>query len=182
MFVLTLLLLLIGSGSGLNAQISHGGKPWTFSTAKGGSASFINVEYDEISLKAPDVEPLIAEDLVNASKDNPPRVGTSIDVDISMENAGTWTELPMGAKLWTLKITAPGAKALSIEFDDFHMCEGSKLFFYNENRKQVLGSFTSENNLENRSFSTACIQGECAYVEYYEPAVKKVGSVDRTVL
>ncbi|MBQ2573399.1 MAG: hypothetical protein II575_04190, partial [Bacteroidales bacterium] len=60
MFVLTLLLLLIGSGSGLNAQISHGGKPWTFSTEKGGSASFINVEYDEITLKAPDVEHLIA--------------------------------------------------------------------------------------------------------------------------
>ena len=181
LFALSVMLSLMFFGNSLSAQISYGGKPWTFNTEKGGKASFINVEYDEITLKAPDVEPLLAEDLVNASKDNPPRVGTSIDVDISMENAGTWTELPMGAKLWTLKITAPGAKALSIEFDDFHMCEGSKLFFYNENRKQVLGSFTSENNLENRSFSTACIQGECAYVEYYEPAVKKVGSVDRTV-
>lgn len=180
MFVLTLLLLLIGSGSGLNAQISHGGKPWTFSTAKGGSASFINVEYDEITLKSPDVEPLIAEDLANASKDLPLRVGVSIDADISMENAGTWTDLPMGARLWTLKVKVPGAKALTLGFEDFYLAEGSKLFFYNENRKQVLGAFTSENNLENRTFAIEQVQGEVVYIEYYEPAYKKSGSAGKT--
>lgn len=180
MFVLTLLLLLIGSGSGLNAQISHGGKPWTFSTAKGGSASFINVEYDEISLKAPDVEPLIAEDMANASKDLPLRVGVSLDADITMQNAGTWTDLPMGARLWTLKVRVPGAKALTLGFEDFHLAEGSKLFFYNENRKQVLGAFTSENNLENRSFAIEQVQGEVVCIEYYEPAYKKAGSADKT--
>ncbi|MBQ1732742.1 MAG: hypothetical protein II037_11085, partial [Bacteroidales bacterium] len=125
-FVLTLLLLLIGSGSGLNAQISYGGKPWTFKTEKGGPASFINVEYDEITLKAPDVEHLIAEDLENASKDKIPRIGIDLDADISMETAGTWTELPMGARLWTLKVTVPGAKALNLGFENFHLAEGSK--------------------------------------------------------
>lgn len=180
MFVLTLLLLLIGSGSGLNAQISHGGKPWTFSTAKGGSAFFINVEYDEISLKAPDVEPLIAEDLANASKDLPLRVGVSLDADITMQNAGTWTDLPMGARLWTLKVRVQGAKALTLGFEDFHLAEGSKLFFYNENRKQVLGAFTSENNLENRTFAIEQVQGEVVCIEYYEPAFKKAGSTDKT--
>ena len=180
MFVLTLLLLLIGSGSGLNAQISHGGKPWTFGTEKGGSASFINVEYDEISLKAPDVEPLIAEDLANTSKDLPMRVGVSLDADISMDNAGTWTDLPIGARLWTLKVRVPGAKALTLGFEDFHLAEGSKLFFYNENRKQVLGAFTSENNLENRSFAIEQVQGEVVCIEYYEPAYKKAGSADKT--
>jgi len=180
MFVLTLLLLLIGSGSGLNAQISHGGKPWTFSTEKGGPASFINVEFDEISLKAPDVEPLIAEDLANTSKDLPMRVGVSLDADITMQNAGTWTDLPMGARLWTLKVKVPGAKALTLGFEDFHLAEGSKLFFYNENRKQVLGAFTSENNLENRSFAIEQVQGEVVCIEYYEPAYKKAGSADKT--
>ncbi len=180
MFVLTLLLLLIGSGSGLNAQISHGGKPWTFSSEKGGPASFINVEFDEISLKAPDVEPLIAEDLANTSKDLPMRVGVSLDADITMQNAGTWTDLPMGARLWTLKVRAPGAKALTLGFEDFHLAEGSKLFFYNENRKQVLGAFTSENNLENGSFAIEQVQGEVVCIEYYEPAYKKASSTDKT--
>ena len=180
MFVLTLLLLLIGSGSGLNAQISHGGKPWTFNTAKGGHSSFINVEYDEIVLKSPDVEPLIAEDLANASKDLPLRVGVSLDADITMQNAGTWTDLPMGARLWTLKVRVPGAKALTLGFEDFYLAEGSKLFFYNENRKQVLGAFTSENNLENRTFAIEQVQGEVVCIEYYEPAFKKAGSADKT--
>lgn len=179
-FGLIVLLSLMFLGNSVQAQISHGGKPWTFSTEKGGTTSFINVEYDEITLKAPDVEPLIAEDLANADKGNPPRVGTSIDADITMESAGTWTELPMGARLWTLKITVPGAKALTLGFEDFYLCEGSKLFFYNENRKQVLGSFTSENNLENRTFAIEPVQGENIYIEYYEPAFKKAGNKNKT--
>ena len=179
-FVLTLLLLLIGSGSGLNAQISYGGKPWTFKTEKGGPASFINVEYDEITLKAPDVEHLIAEDLENASKDKIPRIGIDLDADISMETAGTWTELPMGARLWTLKVTVPGAKALNLGFENFHLAEGSKLFCYNENRRQVIGAFTSENNPKDGIFGIEVIQGENLYVEYYEPAYKKSGNVDKT--
>ena len=180
LFGLIALLSLIFFSDSVSAQISHGGKPWTFNTAKGGPSSFINVEYDEIVLKSPDVEPLIAEDLANASKDLPLRVGVSIDADISMENAGTWTDLPMGARLWTLKVKVPGAKALTLGFEDFYLAEGSKLFFYNENRKQVLGAFTSENNLENRTFAIEQVQGEVVYIEYYEPAYKKSGSAGKT--
>ena len=180
LFALSVMLSLMFFGNSLSAQISHGGKPWTFSSEKGGSASFINVEYDEITLKAPDVEPLIAEDLANTSKDLPMRVGVSLDADITMQNAGTWTELPMGARLWTLKVKVPGAKALTLGFEDFHLAEGSKLFFYNDNRKQVLGAFTSENNLENRSFAIEQVQGEVVCIEYYEPAYKKAGSTDKT--
>ena len=180
LFVLSVMLSLMFFGSSLSAQISYGGKPWSFRTEKGGPSSFINVEYDEITLKAPDVEPLIAEDLVNASKDEIPRIGIDLDVDISMDNVGTWTELPMGARLWTLKITVPGAKALNLGFENFHLAEGSKLFFYNENRRQVIGAFTSENNPKDGIFGIEVIQGENLYVEYYEPAYKKSGNVDKT--
>ena len=180
LFALSVMLSLMFFGNSLSAQISYGGKPWTFGTEKGGQASFINVEYDEVTLKAPDVEPLIAEDLANTSKDLPMRVGVSLDADITMQNAGTWTELPMGARLWTLKVRVPGAKALTLGFEEFHLAEGSKLFFYNENRKQVLGAFTSENNLENGSFAIEQVQGEVVCIEYYEPAYKKAGSADKT--
>ncbi len=180
LFGLIALLSLIFFSDSVSAQMSYGGKPWTFSTQKGGTTSFINVEYDEITLKAPNVEPLIAEDSVNASKDKIPRIGVDIDVDISMETAGTWTELPMGARLWTLKVTVPGAKALNLGFENFHLAEGSKLFFYNENRKQVIGAFTSENNTKDGIFGIEVIQGENLYVEYYEPAYKKSGNVDKT--
>ncbi|MBO4615281.1 MAG: PKD domain-containing protein [Bacteroidales bacterium] len=179
-FGLIVLLSLTLFGNSVSAQMSYGGKPWTFSTEKGGQASFINVEYDEITLKAPNVEPLIAEDSVNASKDKIPRIGVDIDVDISMETAGTWTELPMGARLWTLKISVPGAKALNLGFENFHLAEGSKLFCYNENRRQVIGAFTSENNPKDGIFGIEVIQGENLYVEYYEPAYKKSGNVDKT--
>ena len=179
-FGLIVLLSLMLIGNSVSAQMSYGGKPWTFSTKKGGPTSFIKVEYDEITLKAPNVELLIAEDSVNASKDKIPRIGVDIDVDISMETAGTWTELPMGARLWTLKVTVPGAKALNLGFENFHLAEGCKLFFYNENRKQVIGAFTSENNPKDGIWGIEVIQGENLYVEYYEPAYKKSGNVDKT--
>ncbi len=173
LFVLSIVMSLMLSGFQVSAQISHGGKPWTFSTEKGIQNSFINVEYDEVTLKAPNVEPLLAEDEANAVKDKPPRVGVSIDVDFDMETSGVWTDLPMGARLWTMKITVPGAKALTLGFDNFELAEGGKLFFYNENRRQVLGSFTSENNLENKSFAIEPVQGENVYIEYYEPGFMK---------
>ncbi len=179
-FGLIVLLSLMLIGNSVSAQMSYGGKPWTFSTKKGGPTSFIKVEYDEITLKAPNVELLIAEDSVNASKDKIPRIGVEIDADISMDNAGTWTELPLGGRLWTLKVTVPGAKALNLGFENFHLAEGCKLFFYNENRKQVIGAFTSENNPKDGIWGIEVIQGENLYVEYYEPAYKKSGNVDKT--
>lgn len=159
------LLMLIGiliSGS-LLAQISEGGTPPSIKY----QIKADNV--DKITLAKPDLRKEMMED-VSADK-GAYRVGKMLTVDLSMENSGTWTELPDGGKIWRLKIHVDEAKALSVYYKDFYLPKGSKLFLYNSNQKQIIGAFTSFNNPENGEFSTEMIQGEELTLEYYQPSL-----------
>ncbi len=154
------------------AQPSEGGTPKSFELSKVREFNGV-IEFDEIVLRAPNVDQLKSEDVQSGKDGTPPRVGTSLPISASKSTAGTWTDLPDGGKLWTLKIHSHGAKALSVFFDQFYLAPGSKIFFYNENRKQVIGAFTHNNNKDNGTFATEMIQGESIYIEYYEPKLKR---------
>ncbi|MES2284927.1 MAG: T9SS type A sorting domain-containing protein [Bacteroidota bacterium] len=95
------------------------------------------------------------------------------DVNYNLLNSGTSTTLANGDKLWKLKIVSPGAKKISLYYQNFYLPEGAKLFVYNANRTEVIGAFTSKNNEEANSnegiFSTDHLSGEVQIVEYYEP-------------
>jgi len=152
----------------LNAQISYGGTPESFKLSKGENGT-TTVSFDEIILRSPNVDLLRSEDIQSGKDGTPPRVGVSLPLSADKTTAGNWTDMPDGGRLWTLKISVVNATALSIFFDSFHLAPGSKLFFYNENKKQVIGAFTSKNNLDNNTFATEMVQGESIYIEYYEP-------------
>ncbi|MDD4216215.1 MAG: trypsin-like serine protease, partial [Bacteroidales bacterium] len=157
-----------------NAQISYGGTPKSFITSKSITGEKnVSVSFDEIVLRAPNVELLRSEDAQSDKNGTPPRVGVSLPYSASKETAGNWTDLPDGGRLWTLKITSSGATAMSVFFDSWYMTPGSSMFCYNENRKQVIGSFNHNNNLDNGTFATEMIQGESIYIEYYEPKFKR---------
>jgi len=47
--------------------------------------------------------------------------------------------------------------------------KGAKLYIYNENYSQILGSFTSENNDKSKLFATEIIFGNTLILEYFEP-------------
>lgn len=95
------------------------------------------------------------------------------DVNYDLLNSGTSTTLANGDKLWKLKIVSPGAKKISLYYQNFYLPEGAKLFVYNANRTEEIGAFTSKNNEEANSnegiFSTDYLSGEAQIVEYYEP-------------
>ncbi|MEM0992743.1 MAG: hypothetical protein AAGI49_06880 [Bacteroidota bacterium] len=98
-------------------------------------------------------------------------------MDIRLGQAGVWTEMANGDRLWQMEIAAPDAKGLILMYDDFYLPEGSKLFVYSPDRSQVLGAYTSQNNNAQRVFLTGILRGESAIVEYYEPAwAKKQGT------
>ena len=170
--VISVLAILTIYPAQVKSQISHGGTPKSLSNEKG-IAGTSAISYDEVFLTPPDVEQLRGEDIQSGKDGTPPRVGISIPFCASKSTAGTWTELPDGGRLWTLKITSPGATALSVFFDSWHLAPGCSMFLYNENRKHVIGSFTHENNLDNGTFATEMVQGESIYIEYYEPKLMR---------
>ncbi|MBX7181268.1 MAG: T9SS type A sorting domain-containing protein [Bacteroidia bacterium] len=149
------------------AQISHGGQP----LSNHFPSLFKSVE--GVELTAPDPSSLLAEDQDRAVKGSLYRIGTSLLTDIKPTNSGTWTLLPDGGKVWRLQVSASGAKALGFYFDQFHLPVGAQLFVYNENKSQVIGAFTSENNHESGYFATEMIFGSSAILELYIPLKSK---------
>jgi len=154
------------------AQPSEVGTPKSFELSKVREFNGV-IDFDQITLHEPNVIQLKSEDVQSGKDGTPPRVGVSIPISASKETAGAWTELPDGGSLWTLKIHSEGATAMTVFFDDFYLAPGSKMFFYNENKKQVIGAFTHKNNKDNGTFATEMVQGETVYIEYYEPKFKR---------
>ncbi|MDD4848240.1 MAG: T9SS type A sorting domain-containing protein [Bacteroidales bacterium] len=149
------------------AQVGDGGTPVSF-TFNEAQKTDLNISFDNINLPIPDVERLVAEDQATANEGNPPRIGVSLLVNANEKTNGQWITLPNG-KLWLLQISSKGAKSMAVTFDDFYLAPGSKMFFYNANKKQVLGAFTSQHNRENGYFATEQIEGESIFIEYFEP-------------
>lgn len=148
------------------SQISQGGSPASF-TSPG-----IPEQFDAREFPKPDMDQVSYEDQQNeeAQFPGPQRMGVSVLVGLTMDNAGTWETLGDGSRLWRLKILVRDALALGVYYDQFHLPAGAKLFLYNAAKTQVIGAFTSENNHESGLFATSFIQGDQVTLEYYEPA------------
>ncbi len=119
-----------------------------------------------LHMPAPDVARLIKEDEQNPGF----RFAAPLAVDISPDNAGQWTELPGGDRVWTLRLQSTGAKGLAAMYDQFYLPPGSRLFMYREDGQQVLGAYSAHNNTRTGRFLTGFIDAEAAIIEYYEPA------------
>jgi len=147
------------------AQIQHGGTPYSFENDVPGQPP---VE----TMRPVDVEALLAEDQADrhSGQPIPPRFGTALDVNLSLNNSGRWTELPDGSRLWRLRIATQGAHSINLIFDQYQLPPGGELFIYNQDRSTVLGAFTEANNKEHGRFSTLPVEGAVITLEYYEPA------------
>ncbi len=158
---------LIYAGTGI-AQVSYGGKPISFDKKL---SVGLQKSLPTVTMNPVNVNLLQAEDLANENnKDIPWRFGQNIDVNINAATSGQWEYLPNGDRLWRVRIYSPGALSLNFGFSKYHLPDGAKLFFYNENHSEVLGSFTSANNIPGEKFATTLIPGEAITIEYYEPA------------
>jgi len=68
-----------------------------------------------------------------------------------------------------LGIESPDAYGIGIHFDNFYLSDNSELFFYDEDRTFMLGSFNSENNKITNSLTTTIIKGERIIIELTVP-------------
>ncbi|HOY39996.1 MAG TPA: PKD domain-containing protein, partial [Bacteroidales bacterium] len=157
------LLVVVFSVSAMNvfAQLGHGGEPISFK-----NPDLLSTYIDHIQLAKPDMALIEAEDNHSDKDGTLYMIGRFIDVDRDINDCGTWDVLPNGTRVWRLKISVPDAKALSVFYDNFYLPQGTQLFIYNQNHKQLVGSLDYRNNPRfSNMYSTEIIEGETTYLE-----------------
>lgn len=150
------------------SQINEGGTPLSFQKViSGQSAKLIESAIAEYKLTPPDLSAVTNQDLENDEKGNAYRVGINMPVNLTMQNAGTWSKLADGTNVWRLVIESKNAVALGLYFqEEVKLPIGSKLFAYNANHRQIAGAYTSNTP----SFEAMeMIQGEKLFLEYSAP-------------
>ena len=161
----------------VNAQLSTNELPFSFRVENQHLFIQKNAQINSYKALLPKtVEELNTEDQENEGDNEnvPPRFGYPIPVNWDMTNAGNWTVLTNGDKLWTMEISSPNALSINLLYDKFWLPEGTSLFLYSKDKKQYMGGFTSINNkgdsINLKGFATGIIQGSNVILEYYQPA------------
>ncbi len=158
------LLLLFSFGSALQAQISAGGTPPSFTQV--GLRAAVPLETMP-SLDGIDLAQLEAQE---DAQGLPPRFGYDFGVDYDLTNSGHWDRLPNGDRVWRLRLACPGAKSINLNYQRFQLPPGGRLFVYNVDRSQVFGAFTEANHKPGGGFATGLVYGDEITLEYHEPA------------
>ncbi len=160
--IIFFLFAILASGSGVEAQISKGGLPLSI---------IKNIEFEnnpEIIHKAPEWKDYLTQEnkLNNKSQvTGPVKVGLHVNTDFGFPGSGQFIGLNNGEKIWKGVISIPQAPAMGLLFNRFVLPKGVKLFLVNENKKQIVGAFDSENNDDSKRFATDAVQGSKIYVE-----------------
>ena len=115
----------------------------------------------------PDLQALAAEDAVVDEQGTAPwRFGFNNYTNLNTTNAGSWFDLPNGARLWLAKVKCEGALTVNLTFEQTSIPNGNKLFVYNAAKDFILGAFTQE-HIYDGQLGTELIPGDEAIIEYY---------------
>lgn len=152
---------------GLIGQISNGGTPLSI-LAK------ITTPIPVVETTQPDWAKIREEDKKGTGSF---RFAVPMAVDLDTKNAGVWTDLPTGGRIWQLKIRSKGALGLATTFENLELPEGSKLFMYSPDFKHVLGAYEAANNPKSRRLLVGMTKGEETIIEYVE-LKKPVKAID----
>lgn len=126
----------------------------------------------------PDIEVLRAEDEVNDISDDAPwRFGFNNYTSLNLANAGTWTTLPNGDKIWQLVTICDQALTVNLTFSETEIPAGNELYVYNPAKDFILGKFTAE-HLYKGKLGAELIPGNTAIVEYYVKKENAIGNVN----
>jgi len=142
------------------SQTSLGGQPEGLLRPLGASAKLV-------ASSTPDVAKYLAED--EARNHRPLRYGAVVDLSVGIED-GSWITQRDGSRVWRLEVASPGAKSLALEFAEFELPEGARLFVYDVEQELVLGAYTSANRHEDGGFVFEPFPGERLTLEIDVPA------------
>jgi lysyl endopeptidase len=150
--------------SGMHGQVSYGGL--AFGLMEHGPRLSQPPTH---RLPAVDAAALIAEDeqRIASGKQGPYRFGFNHEVHITMD-AGAWTELDNGARIWRLTLECPEAFSIGLVFSRYVIPEGALVFLYNEEGEQRGAYMAAPRG--RTSYAMDQLSGERITIEYYEPA------------
>lgn len=152
---------------GLNAQLSFGGRPLGADSRRNALPPAAVVE-----LPAVDMTALLAEDAHNdaSGRKGPFRFGLEHTTDIRMDDAGTWSVLKNGTRVWRVELHCPQALGVGVIFSEYIVPEGAHVFLYNAHGK-VLGGYTAMSNPGHHVLGVQPLPGDRVTVEYQEPTM-----------
>jgi lysyl endopeptidase len=142
------------------AQVSQGGQPVGLLRPLADPAPVVAVP-------SVDIDAYLAEDEARAHR--PLRYGATVEVGIDVED-GIWTTLGDGSRVWRVQLVSPGAHSLAVEFADFDLPEGARMFVYDEGQETVLGAYTAENRHDDGGFVFEPFPGDQLTLEIDVPA------------
>lgn len=130
-----------------------------------------------ISLSEPDVNELRNEDeILDAEGNHPWRFGFNHNVQINLENSGSWVTLKNGNQIWFVKIKSKNALTINLTFENLNIPQGNELYVYNPTKSFILGKFT-QNHVYEGQLGTELIPGDEVIVEYLVPKNNPIGSL-----
>ncbi len=125
---------------------------------------------NKVGVQKPDMEAIAAEDALEVFSDKNPRVGVNIPLNKGTLNTGNWELLSNGDRIWRMTVQAPDAEGIVLQYNNFHLAPGAKLYLIDEKKSGFYGPFDhTMQNFEN-IFTTQMTYGDEVTVELYEPA------------
>ncbi len=122
-----------------------------------------------LELAAADAVSLRKADEADMKLGQPLRIAEPRAVEVSPATHGSWTDLPNGAQLWRLRVSAPGATDLNFGFTRYRLPEGATLHVWSEKDGYFEGPFAKRDNKQHRELWTPLIPGDRAVIELYLP-------------
>lgn len=145
-----------------------GGYPWSYQysergvTVNSATLSFPSLNMDEIREQDQAAEVSMIP--------QPTRVAFPVSAHVNLSNAGKFTYLENGDIIWSAKVSIPGAKVIDAYFDQFDLPKGVKLYFFNENKRQIDGFYDESAEDEFNTFRSDLVQGDVLNIELNIPA------------
>lgn len=148
----------------ISGQISHGGQPLPLS-ADIGVRSFAPISDIFIEMPQFDQQAALRRSEQEQSRFKSLEFAHKFDVHLRPDNSGI-NFIVGDMNVWRVGIRSKNAFSLNILFSKFKLTEGAKVFVYNSDQTEILGSFTHENNSELNLLPIQPIGGDELIVEY----------------
>lgn len=117
-----------------------------------------------VTFPMPDVKVLLEEDKIDTGAW---RFGVEIPChdDLSSFEKTTISE----GVLYNMRITITGAKSINLNFDEFYLLPGSKMWIYSADREYKMGAFTYRNVNKHGNFAVLPLPVDDIIIEVLEP-------------
>ncbi len=116
-----------------------------------------------------DLQQRLFEDaVINFEKSGPFRFGFEHDVNLDLNNSGTWSAVKKG-RIWRISLNSVDAFSINVVFSDFNLPKGAHVHIYSSDLKHIVGAYTSFNNNINNTLGTNLVKGDAVIIELFEP-------------